>query len=39
MTALQQALDPKQLCELVTSSLDKSNLLLSKITAAMDGEH
>ena len=39
MTALQQAVDPKQLCELVTSSLNKSNLLLSKITAAMDGEH
>ena len=39
MTALQQAVDPKQLCQLVTSSLDKSNILLSKIVTAMDGEH
>ena len=39
MTALQQAVDPKQLCELVTTSLNKSNVLLNKVVAAMDGEH
>lgn len=37
MTALQQAVDPKQLCELVTTSLNKSNVLLNKVVAAMDG--
>lgn len=39
MTALQQAVDPKQLCQLVTTSLNKSNDLLNKIVSAVDGEH
>jgi len=39
MAALQQAVDPKELCQLVTTSLNKSNEFLNKITATMDGEH
>lgn len=39
MTALQQSVDLKELCQLVTSSMNKSTEVLEKITMTMNGEH